>query len=40
MSDTSADGRGRLDLDDLVARIERAQAETRKFVPEQGGLRT
>ena len=38
MSDIPADGRERLDLDELISRIERQQAETRKFVAEQGKL--
>ena len=38
MSDIPADYRGRLDLAELVARIERQQEETRKFVAEQHKL--
>lgn len=38
MSDIPIDGRARLDIDELVSRIERQQAETRKFVSEQGKL--
>jgi hypothetical protein len=38
MSDVPADWRPRLELDELVARIERQQEETRKFVAEQHKL--
>jgi cytoskeletal protein RodZ len=38
MSDIPVDTRTRLDLDELVARIERQQEETRKFVAEQHKL--
>jgi hypothetical protein len=38
MSDTPADGRERLNVDELISRIERQQAETRKFVVEHGKL--
>jgi len=38
MSDIPTDYRARLDLSDLVARIERQQEETRKFVAEQHKL--
>ena len=37
-SDATADYSVRLNLADVVARIERAQAETRKFVAEQSKL--
>jgi hypothetical protein len=38
MSDVPADWRPRLELDELVSRIERQQEETRKFVAEQHKL--
>jgi hypothetical protein len=38
MSDIPIDYRGRLDLADLVSRIERQQEETRKFAAEQHKL--
>ncbi len=38
MSDATADYAARLNLADVVARIERAQAETRKFVAEHDKL--
>jgi hypothetical protein len=38
MSDAPADWRPRLELDELVSRIERQQEETRKFVAEQHKL--
>lgn len=38
MSDAPTDYRARLDLSDLVTRIERQQEETRKFVAEQHKL--
>jgi hypothetical protein len=38
MSDAPMDQKFRLDLDDTVARIERQQAETRKFVAEMNKL--
>jgi hypothetical protein len=38
MSDIPADYRTRLDLAELVSRIERQQEETRKFVSEQHKL--
>ena len=38
MSDIPTDYRGRLDLAELVARIERQQEETRKFIAEQHKL--
>ena len=38
MSDIPTDYRTRLDISDLVARIERQQEETRKFVAEQHKL--
>ena len=38
MSDTQADYGARLDLAETVTRIERGQAETRKFVAEQTKL--
>jgi hypothetical protein len=38
MSDAPIDQKFRLDLDDTVARIERQQAETRKFVAEMNKL--
>ena len=38
MSDLPADYNDRLSLADLVARIERQQAETRKFVAERDKL--
>lgn len=38
MSDFPADYRNRLDLAELVSRIERQQEETRKFVAEQHKL--
>ena len=38
MSDATADYASRLNLADVVARIERAQAETRKFVAEHDKL--
>lgn len=40
MSDLPADYGERLNLADLVARIERQQAETRKFTAEQAKLTT
>jgi len=38
MSDVPADWRPRLEIDELVSRIERQQEETRKFVAEQHKL--
>jgi hypothetical protein len=38
MSDLPADWRPRLELDELVSRIERQQEETRKFTTEQHKL--
>ena len=38
MSDAPTDKLERLNLDDILARVERQQAETRKFVAEQGKL--
>ena len=38
MSDIPADPRGRLDIDELISRIERQQAETHKFMAEQHKL--
>lgn len=38
MSEIPIDQRVRLDIDELVARIERQQAETQKFVAEQHKL--
>ncbi len=38
MSDATADYAARLNFADVVARIERAQAETRKFVAEHDKL--
>ena len=38
MSDATADYSARLNLAEVVARIERAQAETRKFVAEHDKL--
>jgi hypothetical protein len=38
MSDIPANNRDRLDLDELISRIERQQAETHKFVAEQHKL--
>ncbi len=38
MSDVPLDRRPRLELDELISRIERQQEETRKFVSEQHKL--
>jgi hypothetical protein len=38
MSDAPMDQKFRLDIDELVSRIERQQAETQKFVAEQHKL--
>ncbi len=38
MSDGTADSRAKPDIDDIIARIERRQEETRKFVAEQHKL--
>ncbi len=38
MSDVPADPSDRLDLHEIVARIDRAQAETRKFIAEHDKL--
>lgn len=38
MSDVASERLERLNLDDILARVERQQAETRKFVAEQGKL--